>query len=154
MSEWIGQLPAWMLLLVVLFWVFLDKILPRINRKGRTSEPPAQQATQQTQHQTAPAYTGPSAEELHKERSMIFSSFDRFEEMMERIFSSNQEQIRLLREIASGLEQDRRTTATLVEVIHELRPIIRSVSMMQEQLLRRLEDTGRFRVDVPPTRGG
>lgn len=151
MDSLVSTLPPWMILLVVLFWVFWDKILPRINRKGRTSMPPSASATPPTAAQ-AQAETTRLADELHKERSAMFSSISRFETAMDRLFETNRQQTALLKTIAEGFEADRRTSQLVQEILLELRSTVRVVSSTQEAIMRRLEDTGRH--NLPNARGG
>lgn len=143
----IQSLPWWVIALLVALWVFLKEVLPRINRKGsRTSTPPPPPPPHPVL--ASPGESERLARELHLERSSIFSAIERFDETMSKIFQSNQQQISLLKQIAEGLEQDRRQTQVMLEIQHELRSLVRAVTSTQETLLRRLEDTGRH----PPAR--
>lgn len=147
MEDLLHSLPAWGLVVLAGLWLFLKEVLPRINRKGRTSTPPPAAPIPPAHPAIAPpTEVAKLAAELHQERSAIFAGISRFEETMDRMFEQNRQQIALLKTIADGLDVDRRSNQTMLEILHELRSAVRVFSQVQETLLRRLEDTGRHPV--------
>jgi hypothetical protein len=145
MDDLFQKVGPWGAVVIILVYIVVKELAPRINRAvrhhgatGSLAPPPAPKS----HHSLDPHEPSVPAQMLARE---VAQHMDRFELALEAHFENDKRQFELLRTVVAQMEIQGHMLQEATGVLQEIKGAIKVFSNTQDALLRHILDTGRVR---------